>query len=163
MYTQVTLILVLLVFNIYINIIEYCLKLWKSFTTQLKNSYPQQNFPPLSPHWEGRFLPYTFNAIWKTLTCFTFPKRGVEIISKYLIFWLWSAIQFNTSKNEMSLKVLLVIWNGFLISTEYEFWRMKVFSRLHLKKGFNYSSIQNCLWVCLFVFLSLLDKCKRMT
>ena len=47
----------------------------------------------------------------------------------------------------MSLKVLLVIKNGFLDSrgnTEFEFQRMKVFSGLELEKGVDYSSIQNC-------------------
>ena len=54
-------------------------------------------FPiPSPPHWQGRFLLYPFNAIWKTLVCFTSPTRGVEIISKYFLVWLWTATQFNT-------------------------------------------------------------------
>ena len=71
---------------------------------------PQQHLHTCHPTGMGRFLPYPFNAIWKTLSCFTSPKWGVEIISKYFIVWLWTATQHNTSKNEMSLKVLLVIW-----------------------------------------------------
>ena len=76
---------------------------------------------PLS-HWQGRFLPY----IWKALACFTFPTRGVEITSKYFLVWLWTATKFNTPKNEMSLKVLFVIGNGFLMSTwKYRIWISK--------------------------------------
>ena len=52
------------------------------FTTRWKNPYPHQNFlPHPSPHWDGRFLPYPLNAIWKTLVRFAFPSQGVEIIS----------------------------------------------------------------------------------
>ena len=128
----------------------------------MKKSLPSTKFStPVTPLGWGDFSPTPLMLFWKTS-----PKRGVEIISKYFIVRLWTATQLNTSKNEMSLKVLLVIWDGFLISpgnTEYEFWRMKVFSILHIEKGVDYSSIQNFLWVCLFVSLSLLDKCKRMT
>ena len=80
----------------------------------------------VSPHRQGRLLLYPFNAIWKTLARFTFPTRSVEIISKYFLVWLWTATQFNTTKNEMSLKMLLVIWNGFLISKrKYRIWISK--------------------------------------
>ena len=83
-------------------------------------------FHPCHPTGMGRFLPYPFNVIWKTLSCFTSPKRGVEIISKYFIVWLWTATQLNTSKNGMSLKVLLIIWDGFLISPwKYRIWILK--------------------------------------
>ena len=40
------------------------------FTTRWKSPSLHQNFP--LPHWEGRFLPYPCNVIWKTLVCFTF-------------------------------------------------------------------------------------------
>ena len=51
---------------------------------------------------------------------------------------------------------------------EFEFQRMKVFSGFQLEMGVDYSSIQNCAWVCHFVSdrkipTSLLDKCNRMT
>ena len=117
------LILVLLMFSIY-RMLSLALK---------KVSPPDKNIPvspkfpiPPPPHWQGRFLPYPFNAIWKTLVCFTSPTRGVEIISKYFLVWLWTATQFNTPKNEMSLKVLLVIGNWFLIFTwKYRIWISK--------------------------------------
>ena len=38
---------------------------------------PKSPIPPLG----GEVSPYSSNAIWKTLTCFTFQSRGVEIIS----------------------------------------------------------------------------------
>ena len=50
-------------------------------------SPPDEKIPALtkfshrpSSHWEGRFLPYLFNAIWKTMACFTFSSGGVEAI-----------------------------------------------------------------------------------
>ena len=46
----------------------------------MKKSVPSPKFPT-SPHWDGRFLPHPFNAIWKNLACFIFQSRGVEIIS----------------------------------------------------------------------------------
>ena len=98
------------------------------FTTWWKSSSLYQNFP--LPHWEGRFRHYPSNAIWKTLTCLTFQSRGVEIISAHFSVWLWTVTQFHTSENEMSLMVLLVIGNGFLIPTwKYWIWiSKKVFS-----------------------------------
>ena len=103
------------------------------FLALKKFSLPDEKIPaltkifhPPSPFWQERFLPYPFNAIWKTLAYFTFPTRGVEIISKYFLVWLWTATQFNTPKNEMSLKVLLVIGNWFLIFTwKYRIWISK--------------------------------------
>ena len=81
---------------------------------------------PRFPHWPRRCLPYSFNAIWKTLTCFTFPTRVVELICTYFLVWLWTVIQFNTPKNEILLKVLLVIGNGFFICTwKYGIWISK--------------------------------------
>ena len=78
---------------------------------------------------------------------------------------------FNTPKNEMSLKVLLVIGNGFLIPIwKYEIWISKNDSilRTTVWKGIDYSSIQSCVWACHLVSVrkiltSLLDKCNRMT
>ena len=47
------------------------------FTTWWKNLYPHQNFlPHPSPQWDGRFLPYPFNVVWKTLACLNFSSRG---------------------------------------------------------------------------------------
>ena len=65
-------------------------------------------FPPPSPHWKERFIPYVFNAIWKTMACFFFPSQGLEIISTYLLVrWdLW---------------LRLVIGNRFLVST-WKYW-----------------------------------------
>ena len=132
------------------------------FTTQSKSHSLHQNFP---------FPPYPSNAIWKTLACFTFQSQGVEIISTHFSVWLWSVTQFNTPKNEMSLKVLLVIGNGFLIPTwKYWIWISKKESILRATawKGVHYSSIQSCVWACHLVsarkiLTSLLDKCKKMT
>ena len=74
-------------------------------------------------------------------------------------------------KNKMSLKVLLVIGNGFLIPTwKYWIWISKNESILRTTawKSVDYSSIQNCVWACHLVSVrkiptSLMDKCKRMT
>ena len=44
----------------------------------------------------GKISPYPFNAIWKTLVCFTFPSQDVEKISTYFPVWLWIVTQFNT-------------------------------------------------------------------
>ena len=135
----------------------------------MKKSLPSSKFPILPL---GREIsPYPSNAIWKTLTCFTFQSRRVEIISAHFSVWLWNVTQFNTSKNEMSLKVLLVIGNGFLIPTwKYWIWISKNESILRISawKGVDYSAIQNRVWACHLVSVrkiptSLLDKCKRMT
>ena len=119
----------------------------------------------------GKISPYPSNAIWKTLACFTFQSQSLKIISTYFSVWLWTVTQFNTPKNEMSLKVLLVIGNGFLIPTwKYWIWISKKESihRTAAWKGVHYSSIQSCVWACHLVSLrkiltSLLDKCKKMT
>ena len=132
------------------------------YTTQSKSHSLHQNFP---------FPPYPSNAIWKTLACFTFQSQSLKIISTYFSVWLWTVTQFNTPKNEMSLKVLLVIGNGFLIPTwKYWIWISKKESILRATawKGVHYSSIQSCVWACHLVSLrkiltSLLDKCKKMT
>ena len=89
------------------------------FTTRWKSPSLHQNFP--FPRWEERFPPYSANAFRKILVCFTYRSRGVEIISTHFRVWLWTVTQFNISKNEMSLKVLLVIGNGFLIPT-WKYW-----------------------------------------
>ena len=65
--------------------------------------------------------PYPFNTIWKNLACFTYQSRGVEIISTHFSVWLRTVTQFNISKYEISLKVLLFIGNGFLIPT-WKYW-----------------------------------------
>ena len=83
-----------------------------------KFSPPNEKIPVLtkishsvSPHRQGRLLLYPFNAIWKTLACFTFSTRSVEIISKYFLVWLWTATQFNTSKNEMAFGHIEWVFN----------------------------------------------------
>ena len=132
------------------------------FTTQSKSHSLHQNFP---------FPPYPSNAIWKTLACFTFQSQSLKIISTYFSVWLWTVTQFNTPKNEMSLKVLLVIGNGFLIPTwKYWIWISKNESILRTIawKSVHYLSIQNCVWPCHLVSVrkiptSLMDKCKGMT
>ena len=68
-------------------------------TTQSKSHSLHQNFP---------FPPCPSNAIWKTLACFTFQSRGVEIISTQLSVWLWTVTQFNTPKNEMTLMLIFL-------------------------------------------------------
>ena len=139
------------------------------FTTWSKSPSLYQNFP--FPRWEGRFLPYPCNVIRKTLACFTFQSRGVEIISTHFSVWLWFVTHFNTPKNGMSLKVLLVIGNGFLIPTwKYWIWisGKESIHRTADWKGVRCSSIQSCVWACHLVSVrkiltSLLDKCKKMT
>ena len=130
------------------------------FITRRKSPSLHQNFsfPPC-------------NVIWKNLACFAFPSRAVEIISTHFSVWLWTVTHFNTPKNGMSLKVLLVIGNGFLIPTwKYWIWISKKESiqRTADWKGVRYSSIQSCVWACHLVSVrkiltSLLDKCKKMT
>ena len=122
----VMLILILSMFNIYRMLFLALKKVWMAeitplriFTTRWKNPYPHQNFP--SPQLGGVISPYLFNAIWKALACFTWPSRGVEMISTYFSVWLWIATQFSTPKTVMSLKVFLLIENGFLIST-WKYW-----------------------------------------
>ena len=115
----------------------------------MKKSLPSPKFHIPLLHWDRRFLPYPFNAIWKTLACFTFPSQGLEINSTYFSVWLWTVTQFNTPKIEIYLKVLWVTGNGFLISTwKYWIWISKneTILRLQLQKGIDYSSIQNCVW-----------------
>ena len=139
------------------------------FITRRKSPSLHQNFP--FPRWEGRFLPYPWNVIWKNLACFAFPSRGVEIISTYFSGWLWTVTHFNTPKNEIFLKVFLVIGNGFLIPTwKYWIWISNNESILRTTAGkdVDYSSIQSCVWAFHLVSVrkilaSLLDKCKRMT
>ena len=139
-FKQVTLILVLLMFNIYRMVFLALKKVWmvkitpkQIFSTQWKSSSLHQN-PPF-PRWQGRFPPYPSNAIWKTLACFTFQSQGVEIISTHFSVWLWTVTQFNTSKNEMSLKLLLVIGNEFLIyKWKYWIWISKNESILRTNK-----------------------------
>ena len=130
------------------------------FITRRKSPSLHQNFsfPPC-------------NVIWKNLACFAFPSRAVEIISTHFSVWLWTVTHFNTPKNEMFLKVLLVIGNGFLIPTwKYWIWISKNESILRTTAGkdVDYSSIQSCVWAFRLVsfkkiLASLLDKCKRMT
>ena len=87
----------------------------------MKKSLSHQNFP--FPSLERRFPPYPSNAICKTVAGFTYQSRGVEIIFTHFSVWLRTMTQFNISKNEMSLKMLLFIGNGFLIST-WKYWKL---------------------------------------
>ena len=74
----------------------------------LTDSYhPMKKFAPIKisdSRLGGEISPYPFNAVWKTLACFTFPSWGVETTSTYFLVWLWTVTQFNSPKNEMSLK-----------------------------------------------------------
>ena len=91
------------------------------FTTLWKSPTFHQNSP--FPNWEGRFPHNYSNAIWRTVACFTFQSRSVEIIFTHFSVWLWTVTQFNIPKNELSLNVLLVIGNGLLIPTlKYWLW-----------------------------------------
>ena len=139
-------------FNIYRMVFLALKKVWmvkitpkQIFSTQWKSSSLHQNLP--FPRWQGRFPPYPSNAIWKALACFTFQSQGVEIISTHFSVWLWSVTQFNTPKNEMSLKVLLVKGNGFSIPT-WKFWiwisKNESIIRTTVWKSLLYSSTQNC-------------------
>ena len=91
------------------------------FTTQWISLFLHQNFS--FTRWEGRFRPAPSSPLpflllsGKLCHVFTYQSRGVEIISTDFSAWLWTATQFNISKNEMSLRVLLVIGNGVLIPT----------------------------------------------
>ena len=75
---------------------------------------------PIAPAGRGDFPAYSFNAIWKTLVCFTFQSRSLEIIFTHSSVWLWT-VTFNTPKNEISLKLLSIIGNGFLILSRWAF------------------------------------------
>ena len=137
--------------------------------TWRKSSSLHQNFP--FPCWEGRFIPYPCNVIWKTLASFTFQSRGIEIVSTHFSVWLWNMTHFNTPKNEMNFIVLLVIENGFLIPTwKYWNWTFKEWNLSHdySLKGCWLLFYQSCVWACHLVLVrkiltSLLDKCKKMT
>ena len=121
MYTQVILILILIDVQ-YLQNIAFSFE--KSLNGQNHSSahseHPIKNPPaakfPIPSLW-GMISPYPFHVISKTLTCFIFPSWGAEIFSTYFSVWLWTVTQFNTDKNEMFLKVLLIIGNGFLISS----------------------------------------------
>ena len=94
------------------------------------------------------------------MACFIFPSRGVEIISIYFSIWLWTVAQFNTPRNKMSLKELLVIVNGFLIYRwKYIFWISKNenFLRTTVWKGCWLLFYPNCVWACHFVS----EKCRQ--
>ena len=75
---------------------------------------PQQIF-------NNQFSAYLLNDIWKNMTCFIFHSQVVETISTDLSVWLWTVTQFNTHKNELFLKMLLVIENRLLITT-WKYW-----------------------------------------
>ena len=92
---------------------------YTDFHHPMKKELLSSKFP--FPRWEGRLLPYPYNAIWQKLECFIYQSRGVEIISSYSSVWLSTVTQFNTSKNERSLKVLFVIGNRFLMPT-WKYW-----------------------------------------
>ena len=126
----------------------------------IENSLPSQKLPS-----------YPSNAIWETVACFTFQSRGLEIIPTNFLVRRWIVTQFNTPKNEMSLKVLLVIGNGFLIPKwKYWIWIWKNENILRTTawNGVDYSSIRTCVRACHLVLLrkiptSVLNKCKKMT
>ena len=95
------------------------------FITRWKSPSLHQNFPfPLLaeeiPPPPPTYL-YPSDTIWKTLACFAYQSRGVEIISTHFSVWLRTVTQFNISKSEMSVKVLLFIGNEFLIPT-WKYW-----------------------------------------
>ena len=97
---------------------------WQTLTIQLKKS-PLPKFP-IPTHWEGGIPTYLFNATWNTPEFFTFPSWGEETFSTYFSVCLWTVTQFSTPKNEMFLKLVLIIRNVFLISTwKYWIWNSK--------------------------------------
>ena len=137
------------------------------FTTRWKIPYPHQDLPNHSSLGREIFSPTPFMLFGKPWL--TFPLRGVEIISTYFSIWLWISTQFNTPKNEMSLKVLLVVGNGFLIST-WKYWITKNDSILRTTawKGcwllFYPKSCVGCHFASFRkIPTSLLDKYKTMT
>ena len=69
----------------------------------------------------NQFSSYLLNYIWKNMTCFIFPPQVVETTSTDFSVWLWTVTQFNTHKNELPLKMLLVLGNRLLIST-WRYW-----------------------------------------
>ena len=107
---------------------------WHILTTRWKSLSLHQNFP--FPRSERRFSSYPSNPIWRTLAYFTFHSWSVETNSTHFSVRLWTVTQFNAPKNEMSLKVLLVIWNWKYPrqNNEFEFQRMKVFLGLQLER-----------------------------
>ena len=68
------------------------------FHHPMKKSLLSPKFPtsPLPPNMTGDFPPTPLMLIWKTLVCYTFPSRGVEIISTYFSVWLRIVNQFDT-------------------------------------------------------------------
>ena len=70
--------------------------------------------------------------------------------------------QFNTPKNETSLKARLVsgvFWSVYSReNTEFEFEKTKVFSVLKLEKGVDYSYIQYFVWACHFVSVTDIER-----
>ena len=134
-----------MMFNIY-RMVFLALKKVKMVKITLRQIFITRRKSP-SLHQNFSFLPC--NVIWKNLACFAFPSRAVEIISTHFSVWLWTVTHFNTPKNEMFLKVLLVIGNGFLIPTwKYWIWISKNESILRTTAGkdVDYSSIQSCVW-----------------
>ena len=93
----------------------------KIFTTRWNNDYPHQNFlTHPSPHWDGRFLPYTPLKMFEKPSCFNFPLKGVEIIT-YFWFDLYFFLDLKFDTYVSLLKMLLVIGNGLLIS-RWKYW-----------------------------------------
>ena len=122
LYTQAMVILILSMFNTYRMLFLALENAWivkitpqQIFPTRWKNTSPHQNFPfPLTGR---RDFPPTslmlFGTPWHVSPFHHEVKKWIPHISQFVCeMWL-----VNTPKNEMSLTVLSVIGNGFLMST----------------------------------------------
>ena len=83
----------------------------------------EDSLPPSAIHWFWRL---THSTVKLSCIMFHLPVIRRRNNSEYFSVWLWTVTRFNTPKNEMSFKVLLVIENGFFRATlEYWIWISK--------------------------------------
>ena len=107
----------------------------KGFNTQWKNSCPYHNSHPPPPNGKGDFFPTPLMVFGNLENPGVIHLSKTRYRNNFQIFlvWQWTETQFNTPKNEISLKFLLVIRNWFWISTwKYRIWISKNASILRI-------------------------------
>ena len=115
---------------------------WKNLSTKI--SHP--------PHTWGGDSHLSFSCYLEHPSIFHLSimicRNSFSIFLSLTDLWL----KFNTTNNEMSLKMLLIIRNGFLVPM-WKYWisisKNKVLPWLHLEKCVDYFSIQNYVVVSL--------------